>query len=180
MNSIGKFIYQFRKWGLKSEDIYADVGGMGVVMCDALKQEGWDVRRVNFGEKAIRDDQFVSRGAEMWIEFGRSVEKNEINLGPAGNDDILINQFITRKVRTNGKGKLALESKDELRARGIASPDRADAMVLAFCGGGGKRMDEYMKALGEDGRSLLERMEDEIGPLEGGDEGALVGCEVGG
>lgn len=180
MNSIGKFIHQFRKWNLKQEDIYADVGGMGIVMCDALKQEGWDVRRVNFGEKAIRDDQFVSKGAEMWIEFGRMVEKNDVVLGPAGNDEILVNQFITRKVRTNGKGKLALESKDELRARGICSPDRADAVVLAFCGGGGRRMDEYFKALGEDGRSLLERMEDEIGPLDGGSEGALVGCEVGG
>jgi len=74
---------------------------------------------------------------------------------------------------------LALEGKDELRARGVNSPDRADAMVLAFCGGGGKRMDEYLKALGDDGRSLLERMEDELGAIE--PEGvALAGCEVGG
>jgi hypothetical protein len=42
---------------------------MGIVMCDALRAEGWDVRRVNFGERAIRDDQFVNRAAEMWIEF---------------------------------------------------------------------------------------------------------------
>ena len=54
-------------------------------------------------------------------------------------------------------------------------------VVLAFCGGGGKRMDEYLKAVGEDGRSLLERMEDEIGPLESNENGlALAGCEVGG
>ncbi len=179
MNSIGKFIHQFRKWSLRPEDIYADAGGMGIVMCDALKSEGWDVNRVNFGEKAIRDDQFVSRGAEMWIEFGRSIEKNEIVLGPAGNDEITLNQFINRKVRTNGKGKLALEGKDELRSRGINSPDRADALVLAFCAAGGRRMDEYFRALGEDGKSLLQRMEDEIGPIEP-DSGPLAGCEVGG
>jgi len=102
-----------------------------------------------------------------------------VNLGPVGTDEVLLQQLVTRKVRTNGKGKLTLEGKDELRARGINSPDRADALVLAFCGAGGKRMDDYMKALGEDGRSLLERMEDEIGPLE--PEGvALAGCEVGG
>ena len=149
------------------------------MMCDALRAEGWDVRRVNFGERAIRDDQFVNRSAEMWIEFGRMVEEGRVNLGPVGNDEVLLQQLVTRKVRTNGKGKLTLEGKDELRARGINSPDRADALVLAFCGGGGKRMDEYLKAVGEDGRSLLERMEDEIGPLEV--EGvALAGCEVGG
>jgi len=179
MASVGRFIAEFRKWKLKAEDIYADVGGMGVVMCDALRAEGWDVRRVNFGERAIRDDQFVNRAAEMWIEFGRMVEEGKVNLGPVGTDEVLLQQFVSRKVRTNGKGKLTLEGKDELRARGVNSPDRADAMVLAFCGGGGKRMDEYMKALGEDGRSLLERMEDELGPLE--PEGvALAGCEVGG
>ena len=179
MASVGRFISEFRKWKLKAEDVYADVGGMGIVMCDALRAEGWDVRRVNFGERAIRDDQFVNRAAEMWIEFGRMVEEGKVNLGPVGNDEVLLQQLVTRKVRTNGKGKLTLEGKDELRARGINSPDRADALVLAFCGGGGKRMDEYLKAVGEDGRSLLERMEEEIGPLE--PEGvALAGCEVGG
>jgi hypothetical protein len=181
MASVGRFIAEFRKWGVKAEDVYADVGGMGVVMCDALRAEGWDVRRVNFGERAIRDDQFVNRAAEMWIEFGRMVEEGKVNLGPCGTDEVLLQQFVSRKVRTNGKGKLTLEGKDELRARGINSPDRADAMVLAFCGGGGRRMDEYLKAVGEDGRSLLERMEEEIGPLEGDAEGVvLAGCEVGG
>jgi hypothetical protein len=179
MASVGRFIAEFRKWKLKAEDIYADVGGMGVVMCDALRAEGWDVRRVNFGERAIRDDQFVNRAAEMWIEFGRMVEEGKVNLGPVGTDEVLLQQFVSRKVRTNGKGKLTLEGKDELRARGVNSPDRADAVVLAFCGGGGKRMDEYLKAVGEDGRSLLERMEDELGAIE--PEGvALAGCEVGG
>lgn len=181
MASVGRFISEFRKWKLKAEDIYADVGGMGVVMCDALRAEGWDVRRVNFGERAIRDDQFVNKAAEMWIEFGRMVEEGRVNLGPVGTDEVLLQQFVSRKVRTNGKGKLTLEGKDELRARGVNSPDRADAVVLAFCGAGGKRMDDYMKALGEDGRSLLERMEDELGAIEGDGKGsALAGCEVGG
>ena len=181
MASVGRFISEFRKWKLKAEDIYADVGGMGVVMCDALRAEGWDVRRVNFGERAIRDDQFVNKAAEMWIEFGRMVEEGRVNLGPVGTDEVLLQQFVSRKVRTNGKGKLTLEGKDELRARGVNSPDRADAVVLAFCGAGGKRMDDYMKALGEDGRSLLERMEDEMGAIEGDGKGsALAGCEVGG
>jgi hypothetical protein len=40
-------------------------------------------------------------------------------------------------------------------------------------------MDEYLKALGEDGRSLLERMEDEMGAVEV-EGSALAGCEVGG
>ena len=83
----------------------------------------------------------------MWIEFGRMVEEGRVNLGPVGNDEVLLQQLVTRKVRTNGKGKLTLEGKDELRARGINSPDRADALVLAFCGGGGKRIQRRIWAV---------------------------------
>lgn len=35
----------------------------------------------------------------------------------------------------NRRGKTVIESKDELRRRGIDSPDRAEALMLAFCSG---------------------------------------------
>ena len=36
---------------------------------------------------------------------------------------------------TNSKGKLGVESKDSMRSRGLASPDRADALALCLSGG---------------------------------------------
>jgi len=36
------------------------------------------------------------------------------------------------RIQTNERGLLKVESKDSLRRRGVASPDRADALVLAF------------------------------------------------
>ena len=50
-------------------------------------------------------------------------------------DDVLFSQLTTRRCKTNSKGRLQLESKEEMRSRGLESPDRADAFVGAVaCG----------------------------------------------
>jgi hypothetical protein len=51
------------------------------------------------------------------------------------NDPGLISQLTTRKMFYDLKGRLRLESKDDLRSRGIKSPDRADAVAGAFAHG---------------------------------------------
>lgn len=48
------------------------------------------------------------------------------------NDDVLIRQLSTPTQRHTERGLRQIESKAELRTRGVASPDRADALVLAF------------------------------------------------
>ena len=47
-------------------------------------------------------------------------------------DEDLVAQLTTRRWKPTSKGKIRLESKDDARVRGIPSPDRADALVLAF------------------------------------------------
>jgi predicted oxidoreductase len=56
MSAVGRFIIEFKRFGLKAHEVYADAGGLGIPMCDALSEAGWDVNRVNNGEKA-RDSQ---------------------------------------------------------------------------------------------------------------------------
>ncbi len=47
------------------------------------------------------------------------------------NDNELVAQLSCRKYRLTSRGKIQLESKDEMKQRGIASPDRADALALS-------------------------------------------------
>jgi phage terminase large subunit len=47
-------------------------------------------------------------------------------------DDNLIAQFSTRKWFMTNKGKMMLESKKDMKNRGLKSPDRDDAFVLTF------------------------------------------------
>ena len=133
MDSVGRFIMEFKKSDLDPSCIYADAGGLGIPMCDALAEAGWAVNRVNNGSKAYDDRHYGNRGAEMWYESARIIEKAEAILPE---DDLLIEQLTTRLGKTNSKGKLMLESKDDMKSRGINSPDRGDAVVGALtCGG---------------------------------------------
>jgi phage terminase large subunit len=129
MAGIGQFILEFRKAGLEAKQIWGDNGGMGKVMVDALSQAGWSINRFNFGAKPSNEFAFVSRGAEAWFNFGRQVTNGELSLI---RDETLIAQLTSGKTTCDSRGRIKLESKDELRARGLKSPDRADAVVGAF------------------------------------------------
>ncbi|MDI6508885.1 terminase B, partial [Bacillus wiedmannii] len=48
------------------------------------------------------------------------------------NDEKVISQFSSRKYRITSRGKIALERKEDMKKRGLQSPDRAYAIVLSF------------------------------------------------
>jgi len=129
MAAVGRFIVEFKKAGLEANNIYADASGMGMVMCDALAESGWAVNRVNFGATAYDNNAYTNRSAEMWYNMAKKIEDAEIILPE---DEDLTAQLTCRRTITNSKGKLGVESKDSMRARGIASPDRADALALCL------------------------------------------------
>ena len=152
MSAVGRFIMEFQRNGLKPEEIYADAGGLGIPMCDALSEAAWDVHRVNNGERAYDDRHFANRGAEIWFKAARAIELCEVILP---DDDLLHSQLTTRRTKHNSKGKLQLEPKDQMRSRGLPSPDRADAVLGAIsCGGAGSALQleprpSFMEALAE-------------------------------
>jgi len=129
MAAVGRFIVEFKKAGLEANNIYADASGMGMVMCDALAESGWIVNRVNFGATAYDNNAYTNRSSEMWYGMAKKIEDAEIILPE---DEDLTAQLTCRRAITNSKGKLGVESKDSMRARGIASPDRADALALCL------------------------------------------------
>ena len=64
--------------------------------------------------------------------MAKKIENAEIILP---DDDELTAQLTCRRTLTNSKGKLGVESKDSMRSRGLASPDKADALALCLDGG---------------------------------------------
>lgn len=157
MAAIGRYITEFKRFGLQADHIFADCGGMGIPMCDALREAGWDVRRVNNGDAAFNPDHFANRGAEMWTQYARMVETGRV-IVPA--DELLHRQLTTRRLERNSKGKLIAEPKERMQKRGLNSPDRADAVVLAFCGMG-QSFEDFMQ---KQGRTVtFEDLENEAG-----------------
>ena len=127
--AVGRFIIEFRKHNLRTEQIWGDGGGLGHPMCDMLQSAGWPINRFDFGSKAHNDHVFFNRGAEIWALFARRVERGELVLI---NDPTLISQLSTRKIFYDARGRVRLESKEDMRSRGLKSPDRADAVIAAF------------------------------------------------
>jgi hypothetical protein len=97
-----------------------------------LEAAGWPINRFDFGAKAHNDSVYVSRGAEIWDNLSMRVKKAEIVLI---NDPVLISQLTTRKILYDARGRFKLEPKEDMQARGLKSPDRADAVVGAFAHG---------------------------------------------
>jgi phage terminase large subunit len=127
--AVGRFIIEFRRHGLRAHQIWGDAGGLGHPMCDMLRDAGWAINRFDFGAKARNDQLYANIGTEVWGKLARQIDKGEIVLI---NDPTLISQLTTRKLLYDQRGRVRLEPKDVLRARGLKSPDRADAVACAF------------------------------------------------
>ena len=157
--TIGKLINLFDRHGLVADEIYGDEGGMGLPLCDALMDAGYDIHRVNFGGKPF-DARYQNRGAEMWHTGARAIANKEVILP---DDKKLHQQLVSRRVEVSRQGKLGLEPKDKMKLRGLASPDRADAVLGAIsCGGGVGGSWEKYDALS---RPTLEQLYDEAGAM---------------
>jgi hypothetical protein len=130
--ALGRFIIEFRKAGLKPEQIWGDAGGLGLPMCNVLRDAGWPINRFNGGMAAANDTVFISRVSEIWHDLSARVNKAEVSLL---NDPTLISQLTTRMIVYDSRGRVGLEKKDDMRARGLKSPDRADAVCGCFAHG---------------------------------------------
>lgn len=73
-------------------------------------------------------DIYENMTTYLWGTVKEKMTLEEISLE---NDNELVGQFSCRKYRLTSRGKMILESKEEMKKRGIPSPDRADAVSLS-------------------------------------------------
>lgn len=87
----------------------------------------------------------VDEAARQALEaLGREPKDTEIKIP---NDDELIGQLVARRYKVDKKGRIVLESKEEMKARNLPSPDRADSLALAFYEPPGSISSELAEAL---------------------------------
>lgn len=112
--------------------VFIDIGANGAGVYDILIDRGMSevVRGVNFGSKAIYDDRYSNKRAEMWGEANEWL-KQELPV-QIPNDDELLDDLCSVNKKYDNRGRLQLESKDDVKKRIGRSPDRADAFVLTF------------------------------------------------
>jgi hypothetical protein len=122
-------VHQYAK-EFKPDAVLIDVGGLGAGVVDRLHELNYEnVFGVNFGEKALSADKYVNRRSEMWC-----LMRDWINAQPTKitNDDTLAADLSAPSYSYDSHGRVKLETKDDMRKRGIKSPDAGDALALTF------------------------------------------------
>lgn len=109
--------------------VNVDSVGMGHYFAADLRDEGYNVRAVNVGESADDSERFANLKAELYWSF-RDVlwDGNVTGLY----DELTRRQLASVRYSTNPRGRVVIESKDDYRDRFGSSPDRAEALILAF------------------------------------------------
>lgn len=116
--------------------------GVGGGVTDILKEQGFPVVPIIGGAAASQlmangKPRFVNKRSELWWNM------REAFAGPSGTgvdgwldidpeDDDLMAQLSNVKYKLNTHGQIAVETKDEMKARGVSSPDRGDALAYAL------------------------------------------------
>ena len=116
----------------KPARVFLDLGNNGAGVYDILIDRGYGktVRGVNFGARAINDDRYANKRAEMWDSANQWL-KSELPVQLVNNDELLDDLCSVNK-QYDSKGRLQLEPKEKVKERIGRSPDKADAFVLTF------------------------------------------------
>lgn len=107
---------------------FVDAGGIGAGVIDRLGQLGYPIIPVDFGSKAL-SPRFENKRVEMWWLMA-----DWVRAGACLPDSQELVQDLTapRYTYANARGRLQLESKDDMRDRGLPSPDVGDALACTF------------------------------------------------
>jgi hypothetical protein len=104
-----------------------DEGGLGYGILDRLTEQRYKVRGVNFGWKAKNPVMWGNKRAEMW-----GAMKDWVKTASIPEDRKLKSDLTSPTRKPNSAGTIFLEGKKEMKARGMASPDAADALCVTF------------------------------------------------
>lgn len=118
------------KYQVKNENCWIEFDGFNRGVVDNLSDRGHNYNKVMSGGKARDSKRYANRATELWFKFKRFIEEGYLKPLP---DSVQKNQFIARYYkRSLQTSKIQLESKQEARAKGHPSPDRADAAIFAW------------------------------------------------
>jgi hypothetical protein len=108
--------------------IMADTNGVGAPGAEWLRAAGYRVISVHAQGSPQDEAQYFNKRAECWGEMAVWLRNGAIDGSEILKDDLKGPKRL-RHVRT---GKLQVESKDDMKARGLASPNDGDALAQTF------------------------------------------------
>jgi hypothetical protein len=148
MRSIGRLVEKINEWGVTR--VKVDNIGIGWALTGRLRElssvhnhagalagectHAAEVVGVNFGEKPTegRERQYLNKRAEVYWTVGREFSRlRRWDLSEL-DDDVVAELTVSTYEILDSFGKIKIEPKDKIIERLGESPDRAEALLLAF------------------------------------------------
>lgn len=148
MRTVGRLIEKINEWGLTRVKI--DVTGIGWGVYGRIRElskkhnpsgvdttHSAEVVAVNFGSGPSDKNRkkYINRRAELWWEVGRENSRLQTWDLTEVDDDVIAELNSPHYTIMDSYGKIKIEAKKEVIRRLRMSPDRADALLLAFYDG---------------------------------------------
>jgi phage terminase large subunit len=126
----GEIIRIAKEEKIRDINIKVDVVGTnGLSVVHLLKAEGWNVSEVNFAESAENtgtEEKYANLRAECYAHVKGSLKSGSL---PKDEDYW---ELANIKFTYNRNGQILLERKEDMKKRGLPSPDVADAMAISW------------------------------------------------
>lgn len=142
MKLVGEIALRLEEWG--TERVVVDVIGVGWGVAGRLRElsrkhslstettHSAEVIKFNASQRSTQPDRFVNRRAELHWEVGRELSRLELWDLENLDDDALVELTESKYEIVDSRGKVKVEAKKDVARRLGRSPDRGDAVLMAY------------------------------------------------
>lgn len=134
MTLTGAVVAEYNAADNKPVEILVDSIGLGAGVVDRLRELKLPARGINVAESPAMGNTYANLRAELWYKAKAWLEKRDCKIP---NNERLVGELAAIRYGFMSTGKIKIESKEDMRKRGLPSPDVADAMVLTFASDAG-------------------------------------------
>jgi len=113
----------------RPEAIYVDSIGLGSAVVDRGQELNLPVIPVNVSESPSMGEQYINLRAELWYKAKAFLEARDCRLPK---DDDLLAELVGPTYTFSSNGKIKVESKADMKKRGVKSPNMADSFCLTL------------------------------------------------
>lgn len=146
MQTVGWVVNRYNNvpYRMRPVRIYVDSIGLGAGVADRLLELDLPVVHVNVSETPSMAERFVNTRAEIWYNMRDWFEARECRIEASDKfGQKLLDELVSVNQKFTSLGKVQLESKAEMKKRGVKSPNIADALALTFVDGHEVRIGNY-------------------------------------
>lgn len=132
-----------------------DADGLGAGVFDRARELLLPVSPFFAGRRAFKPKKFVNRRSEQWWALRSLFEAGLVDIDPA--DEVLQSQLGSIRWTQDSAGRISVETKKEMKARGLPSPDRADTLMMVTA-----PMDDWTEAYSDELTGIRQSPSDTI------------------